>query len=178
MYKLANEGTARIFWDDEGVASIGIRPYIVYGPGRDQGMTSGPTLAMAAAARGEGFEIGYGGTAQYDYAPDVGRAFVLAARAASEGAHVANFPGEPSTMQDVVAAIEAAAPEAAGSITWPDTRTSVPRVARVRPSGAARRPAPPHATCTTAFAERSSTFAPEPSAAAGGARLGRSGSRA
>ncbi len=126
VYKLANEGTARIFWDDEGVASIGIRPYIVYGPGRDQGMTSGPTLAMAAAARGEGFEVGYGGTAQYDYAPDVGRAFVLAARAAGEGAHVANFPGEPSTMQDVVAAIEAGAPEAAGKLTWTETALPFP----------------------------------------------------
>ena len=126
VYKLANEGTARIFWDDEGVASIGIRPYIVYGPGRDQGMTSGPTLAMAAAARGEAFEIGYGGTAQYDYAPDVARAFVLAARAASEGVHVANFPGEPSTMDQVVSAIEASAPEIAGEITWTDTALPFP----------------------------------------------------
>jgi len=125
VYKLANEGTARIFWD-EGVASIGIRPYIVYGLGRDQGMTSDPTLAMAAAARGEGFEIGYGGTAQYDFAPDVGRAFVLAARAATEGAHVANFPGDAASMDEVVAAIEAAAPEAAGRITWTDTALPFP----------------------------------------------------
>ncbi len=126
VYKLANEGTARIYWDDEGVASIGIRPYIVYGPGRDQGMTSGPTLAMDAAARGEGFAIGYGGTAQYDFAPDVARSFVLAARAATDGAHVANFPGEPSTMQEMVAAIEAAAPEAAGKITWTDAALPFP----------------------------------------------------
>ena len=53
VFKLANEGTARVYWQDEDVASIGIRPYIVYGPGRDQGLTSGPSLAMAAAARGE-----------------------------------------------------------------------------------------------------------------------------
>ena len=119
-YKLANEGTARVFWADHGVASIGIRPYVVYGPGRDQGMTSGPSVAMAAAARGEGSEIGYGGTAQYDFAPDVGRGFALAARAATDGAYVANFPGEPSTMAEVVAAIEEAAPEAAGTITWKD----------------------------------------------------------
>jgi len=125
-YKLANEGTARVFWADEGVASIGIRPYVVYGPGRDQGMTSGPTLAMAAVARGEGYEIGYGGTAQYDFAPDVGRAFVLAARAAVDGAHVANFPGEPSTMSDVVAAIESAAPEATARIAWKDERLPFP----------------------------------------------------
>ena len=125
-YKLANEGTARISWQDDGVASIGIRPYIVYGPGRDQGMTSGPTLAMAAAARGDGFEIGYGGTAQYDFAPDVGRAFALAARAANDRAHVANFPGQPSSMQEVVAAIEEAAPDVTGRLTWADTALPFP----------------------------------------------------
>lgn len=126
VYKLANEGTARIFWNDEGVASIGIRPYVVYGPGRDQGMTSGPTLAMAAAARGEGFEIGYGGSVQYDFALDVGHAFALAARAANEGARVANFPGEPSTMEEVVAAIEQAVPRIAGKVTWNDERLPFP----------------------------------------------------
>jgi nucleoside-diphosphate-sugar epimerase len=118
VYKLANEGTARVFWQDDGVPSIGIRPYVVYGPGRDQGLTSGPSLAMAAAARGGAHEIGYGGIAQYDYAPDVGHAFALATQAVAEGAHVANFPGVPSAMSDVVAAIETAAPEVAGRITW------------------------------------------------------------
>ena len=126
VYKLANEGTARIFWLDEDVASIGIRPYVVYGPGRDQGLTSGPSLAMEAAARGKGFEIAYGGTAQYDFAPDVGRAFALAARAATSEARVANFPGEPSTMADVVSAIEAAAPEVAGRITWDEGQLPFP----------------------------------------------------
>jgi len=126
IYKLANEGTARVFWQDEAVASIGIRPYVVYGPGRDQGMTSGPTLAMAAAARGEGFEIGYGGAAQYDFAPDVGRAFALAARAVSEGAHVANFPGEAASMDEVVAAIEEVIPDVRGRITSTGQRLPFP----------------------------------------------------
>jgi nucleoside-diphosphate-sugar epimerase len=125
-YKLANEGTARVLWQDEGVASIGIRPYVVYGPGRDQGLTSGPSLAMAAAARGEAFTIGYGGTAQYDFAPDVGRAFALASRAAQKGAQVANFPGVASTMEEVVSAIEAAASGIAGQITWTDERLPFP----------------------------------------------------
>jgi UDP-glucuronate 4-epimerase len=126
IYKLANEGTARVFWADDGVASIGIRPYVVYGPGRDQGMTSGPSVAMFAAARGDGYEIGYGGSAQYDFAPDVGRGFAAAARAATEDAHVANFPGEPFTMAEVVQAIERAAPEAAGKITWKKDRLPFP----------------------------------------------------
>jgi UDP-glucuronate 4-epimerase len=119
-WKLANEGTARVYWADAQVASIGIRPYVVYGPGRDQGLTSGPSLAMAAAARSKRSEIAYGGTVQYDYAPDVGRAFATAASAAAKGALVANFPGVAASMDEVVAAIEAAAPEVAGSITWVD----------------------------------------------------------
>jgi UDP-glucuronate 4-epimerase len=126
VYKLANEGTARVYWYENDVPSIGIRPYIVYGPGRDQGLTSGPSLAMAAAARGDGYEIAFGGTAQYDYAPDVGRAFALAARAASDGAHVANFPGVASTIVEVVDAIAAAAPSVAGSITWQEGQLPFP----------------------------------------------------
>ncbi|HEY7381378.1 MAG TPA: NAD(P)-dependent oxidoreductase [Gaiella sp.] len=126
VFKLANEGTARVAWQDDRVPSIGIRPYVVYGPGRDQGLTSGPTLAMAAAARGEGCTIGYGGTAQYDYAPDVGRAFVRAAHVVREGASVANYPGEAASMAQVVAAIEAAAPEARGLVLWDDTPLPFP----------------------------------------------------
>jgi nucleoside-diphosphate-sugar epimerase len=115
--KQANEGTARLYWAETGVPSVGIRPYVVYGPGRDQGLTSAPTLAMAAAARGEEFVIGYGGRAQYDYAPAVGRAFVTAG-AARAGAVVANFPGVRASMAEVVGAIEAAAPEVVGRITY------------------------------------------------------------
>ncbi|HXH89108.1 MAG TPA: NAD(P)-dependent oxidoreductase, partial [Gaiellaceae bacterium] len=123
--KQANEGTARLYWAESQVPSIGIRPYVVYGPGRDQGMTSGPTVAMEAAARGEGFEIGYGGIAQYDYAPAVGRAFHLAATS-SEGAVVANYPGVVASMAEVVAAIEAAAPEVAGRISFAETPLPFP----------------------------------------------------
>ena len=126
VFKLANEGTARVYWVDDDVASIGIRPYVVYGPGRDQGLTSGPSLAMAAAARSEGSTILYGGTAQYDFAPDVGRAFALAARAATADAHVANFPGVPSTMQEVVDAIEAAAPAVVDRVSWEEGQLPFP----------------------------------------------------
>ena len=123
VYKLANEGTARLYAADGGVPSVGIRPYVVYGPGRDQGMTAGPTLAMEAAVRGEGFAIAYGGRAQYDYAPDVARAFVRAA-AHADGAVVANFPGVRAPMSEVVAAIEAAAPGA--EITYEDVQLPFP----------------------------------------------------
>jgi nucleoside-diphosphate-sugar epimerase len=118
VWKLADEGMARVFWHVARLPSLGIRPYVVFGPGRDQGLTSGPSLAMAAAARGDGFEIGYVGRAQYDFAPDVGRAFARAAAAPTDGAVVANFPGRPAGIEEIVAAIEATAPESAGRITW------------------------------------------------------------
>ncbi len=95
VFKLANEGTARVYWQDDDVASIGIRPYVVYGPGRDQGLTSGPSLAMEAAARGDGHTIAYGGTAQYDFAP--GRGASLRPRCASSRGRSARreLPGRP-----------------------------------------------------------------------------------
>ena len=126
VFKLANEGNARIAWAEGGVPSIAIRPYIVYGPGRDQGLTSGPTIAMVAAARGEAYTIGYGGVAQYDYAADVGYAFARAARVVHEGAIVANFPGAVASMLQVVEAIEAAAPTARGRIDWDDVTLPFP----------------------------------------------------
>src|SRR2546428_10488308 len=43
VFKQANEGTARIYWQDTRVASIGLRPATVYGPRRDQGLTAAPT---------------------------------------------------------------------------------------------------------------------------------------
>jgi len=114
--KLADEGMARVYAADAGLPSIGLRPYVVYGPGRDQGMTSGPTAAMLAAVRGEPYAIGFTGAAQYDYAPDVGRAFVTAAGALGDGAAVYNVPGAQATVEEVVQAILADVPDA--EITW------------------------------------------------------------
>ena len=89
-------------------------------------MTSTPTQAMAAAARGEGFRISYGGRCQYDYAPDVGAAFAAASRASVNGAVVANYPGVAASMDEVVAVIEAAAPEVAGRIEYDDATLPFP----------------------------------------------------
>jgi nucleoside-diphosphate-sugar epimerase len=118
VHKQANEGAARVYWRDDAVASVGLRPHIVYGPGRDHGMTAGPTLAMVAAVRGEPYEIPFGGRAQFQYAPDAARLFIDAARGARGGAVVRNLGGPSEHVSEVIAAIEAAAPESAGTITF------------------------------------------------------------
>jgi UDP-glucuronate 4-epimerase len=118
VYKRANEGTAHVYWADHGVHSVGLRPHTVFGPGRDQGLTSAPTTAMLAAAAGRGYRIPFGGTSQFQYAPDAAHAFVAAARARAVGATVHNLAGMSVSMAEVVAAIVAAAPDSAGRITF------------------------------------------------------------
>jgi UDP-glucuronate 4-epimerase len=126
VFKTANEGTARVYWADEGVSSVGIRPFVVFGPGRDQGLTSGPTLAMEAAACGTPYEIAFGGRTELHYAPDVASGFIGAARSTTQGAPAYDFPGTPVSIADVVAAIEAEVPEAAGTITFDDVPLPFP----------------------------------------------------
>lgn len=117
VFKRANEGTAAVYFDDFGVSSIGLRPHTLYGPGRDQGLTSAPTAAMAAAAEGREYEIPFGGALQLHYTADAGEAFVRASEVRHEGASVHNLDGPVAAVEEIVAAIERAAPEAAGRIT-------------------------------------------------------------
>lgn len=120
VHKQAKEGMARVYWQDYKVRSIGLRPHTVYGPGRDQGVTSAPTKAMLAAAVGRAYRIGFGGMVLYEHAGDSAAAFIQAVRAARDGAFVFDLGGTAAPMDDVVRAIEAAAPDAKGSITFDD----------------------------------------------------------
>lgn len=126
VYKQANEGTARIYWLDEGISSIGLRPYIVYGPGRDQGLTSAPTKAMLAAAFGQPYHIAYGGRSMYQYADDTARIFIRAACTVTQSAESYNLGGSIVRMGEIVAAIERAVPGSAGQITFDDKQLPFP----------------------------------------------------
>ena len=119
VYKLANEETARVFADENSISSIGLRPYVVYGPGRDQGLTSAPTLAMRAAAQGEPYTIGYSGVSQLQYGADAAAAFIAAARASYDGATVVNLPGVTASIDEIVEEIVRVAPDARIEIDGP-----------------------------------------------------------
>lgn len=118
VYKQANEGTAKIFWREHGLHSTGLRPCIVYGPGRDQGNTSTPTKAMLAAALGRQLHINFGGTIIYHHADDVAAVMIAAARKRLEGAPCFNIGGSTISMEEIVATIEDVIPGAAGNITY------------------------------------------------------------
>jgi nucleoside-diphosphate-sugar epimerase len=106
-YKLTDEWMARVYEQDYGVVSIGLRGAVVYGPGRDQGLTSSPTLAMLAAAVGRPYHVAWGGAAGYQHARDVAAAFIAAARACADGrgSDTYTLPVDTRTMDEVVAAI-------------------------------------------------------------------------
>lgn len=126
VFKRANEETARVYHAERGVASIGLRPYIVYGLGRDQGLTSGPTKAMIAAIAGRPYHIPFSGAYGYQLAADVARTFIACARVPFQGAGVFNCLGGATETSDIVAAIEAALPEAAGTVTCDESRLPFP----------------------------------------------------
>ena len=107
VFKRANEGSARIYWQDDGLASVGLRPLTVYGVGRDQGITSGPTSAMKAAVLGESFTIGFGGATDFHYVADTAACFVECADRAPDGAKVYNLHGQTHAVAEVASCIEA-----------------------------------------------------------------------
>jgi UDP-glucuronate 4-epimerase len=113
VYKQANEGNARIYWQDQGLSSIGLRPMTVYGVGRDQGMTSGPTKAIVSAVLGRPYRVSFDGPTLYQYVEDVARTLVAASRSSLEGARVYNMPGVIADGPAITAAIEAVVPDAA-----------------------------------------------------------------
>jgi len=112
VYKQANEHTARLYWQDWQVGSVGLRPYIVYGAGRDQGLTSDVAKAILATAAGRPFHIKFSGPVALQYADDVARIFIAAARTEHRGAAVCNLRQDVVEVAGFVKALQAEAPEA------------------------------------------------------------------
>ena len=124
VYKIATEGIAKVFWNENGIGSVGLRPLVVYGAGRDQGMTAGPTQAIAAAVAGEPYKIAYGGRTQLQYTSDVARGFIEATRTPATGAAIYNLGGPDIAMSEVVTTIEQAVPGA--KISFEDVQLPFP----------------------------------------------------
>ncbi len=93
VFKRCNEETARHYAESLGVPSVGLRPWTVFGVGRDQGVTSAPTSAIQAVVRGESFDIPFTGSMAMQYTADVAAAFVAAARAHPAAPASYDLPG-------------------------------------------------------------------------------------
>ena len=105
VFKLTNEGNARVYFLDHGLSSVGLRPLTVYGVNRDTGLTSDPTKAMKSAVLGRRFHIRFSGATDFQYVADTAAAFIACADKAPAGAHVFNLHGETLTVDRIASFI-------------------------------------------------------------------------
>ena len=105
-HKACGEQMASVYWQDWQVPSVGIRPAIVYGPGRDQGMSAAPTVGMLAAYCGQPYHVPFGGEVSYVHAEDAAIRFISAVSEQRQGAPVFDLNGTPEDLAQVLEIIQ------------------------------------------------------------------------
>ena len=99
VYKQANEHTAYVYSSDYKLSSIGIRPNIVYGLTRDQGISSKNTTAIHASALNQPYEIPYSGEYSWLYAGEAASAFIFSVLKDFNKPYVFNLNGPCETLE-------------------------------------------------------------------------------
>lgn len=132
VYKAANESSAKVYWQDWQVPSVGLRPYCVYGVGRDQGMTADLAKAVLAIAADKPFHIRFDGMVAMQHASDVAKMFIDAASGSFKGATVCNLRGDVISVEDYVAVLKSEFPNA--QITY-EKNSALPYPADLDDSG-------------------------------------------
>jgi UDP-glucose 4-epimerase len=118
-FKLACEGIGRSYALDYGIASVGFRPFIVYGPGRETGVSAGVSIACREAAFGRPYVIPFSGVMDLIYVDDVAAGFEAAVLRPVTGAHAFNILGEVGSIDQVIAEIRKARPDAKITVDGP-----------------------------------------------------------
>ncbi len=118
VFKCCNEGNARIYFQDHGLSSIGLRPWTVYGVGRDFGMTSEPTKALKAVAIGQHYHISYGGWQDLQFVDDVAETFIRCLERPFTGAKSYNLRGHVVELSTFHQTLSEVAPEARDLVTY------------------------------------------------------------
>jgi nucleoside-diphosphate-sugar epimerase len=139
-YKYCNEQTAKVYSADWGVHSVGIRPGVVYGVGRDQGMTSKTTVAILAAAAGAPYTIPFSGPVSWLFGGEVASAFLRAVATERTGAPVFDLNGVCVPVEEGVALLKQLAPSAridvsGGPLAFPMDKPDDPLEEFVGPYG-------------------------------------------
>lgn len=110
-WKLAGEQISRLFSAETGIPTVSLRPGVLFGPGRDAGLTAAATTAMKHVALGMPYEIPFRSRQDYLYAPDVGAAFGQAAMAPFAGYGVFTLPSHTVDTAEIIATLSQAAIE-------------------------------------------------------------------
>jgi len=112
-YKYCDEQVAKVYSQDWSVHSVGIRPGVVYGVGRDQGLTSKTTFAVLAAAEGKPYEVPFSGGVSWLYAGEAASAFIHAVARERAGAPVFDMNGVYAPVEEGLRILRQLAPSAA-----------------------------------------------------------------
>lgn len=116
VFKVCNEGNARVYFATAGIPSVGLRPWAVYGVGRDQGLTSAPTKAIKSVVLGRPYTIKFTGAVDMQYVDDTAQIFLHCAEAAWTGARAYSLRGSVMTVEQFIGALEKVSPGARGLI--------------------------------------------------------------
>src|SRR2546421_22462 len=125
FFKCCNEGNARVYFRDHGLSSIGLRPWTVYGVGRDFGMTSEPTKAIKALALGRPYHVSYGGLQDLQFVDDVAKVVVRCLEAPYTGAKAYNLRGHVVDLPAFHRVLCAVEPAAAKLVTYGDRQIAI-----------------------------------------------------
>jgi nucleoside-diphosphate-sugar epimerase len=116
-FKLCNEHCARASWIADKIASVGLRPLTVFGPGRDTGLTSFPTRAIAAAVLGKSFDIPFSGPTAYIHMREVAELFIACSRKPIADAKVYTVGGDVADTPAFIRTLDSVVPGAAKLVT-------------------------------------------------------------
>ncbi|HEV2494304.1 MAG TPA: NAD(P)-dependent oxidoreductase [Terriglobia bacterium] len=116
VFKQTNEASARVYFSSEGISSVGLRPWAVYGVGRDQGITSGPTKAIKSCVVGRPYTIRFTGGLDLQYVDDTAKIFLRSAESDLPGARVYTLRGSVAQVEQFIAELEQIRPGALGLI--------------------------------------------------------------
>ena len=116
VFKQCNEGNARVYFANDGISSVGLRPWAVYGVGRDQGISSGPTKAIKASVLGRLYTIRFTGAVDLQYVDDCARIFLRCAEDALSGVRVYTLRGSVVRVEEFIQTLEQVYPRARGLI--------------------------------------------------------------
>jgi len=104
-HKVCGEQMAKVYWQDWQVPSVCVRPGVIYGPGRDQGMSAAPTIAILAAFKGQSYNIPFSGPVAFVHVEDAAARFVGAIAQDQKGAHIFDMNGTPAEVSDILSLI-------------------------------------------------------------------------
>lgn len=101
-FKLAVEGLARAYYLENKINNFGLRPYVIYGPGREIGGTSGITLACKAVAENNKYIIPFSGSSGLVYVEDVVEIMLFLILKQFKGSNIMNVNGITHSVEDVI----------------------------------------------------------------------------